>query len=79
MRYHADMEFRVDGEHAGEYHRGRIGLLEAIDFETWLITLRMPDGQSMTTRRRAVTLVNHENCDAPCGCTADQDRTAGEP
>jgi hypothetical protein len=79
MRYHAHMEFRIDGEWADEKYKGQTGTMAAIDFEDWTITLKMPDGEFYITGRKAVTLVNHENCDAPAGCTADTTRTEREP
>jgi hypothetical protein len=78
LRYHADMEFIVLGELAGAY-RGKIGTIVAIDFSNWTITLRMKDGADIVTGRQAVALYNHHHCDAPCGCTADAERTEREP
>jgi hypothetical protein len=74
------MEFRIDGAWANEKYRGQTGTITAIDFDTWTIELRMPDGELYITGRQAVTLVNHESCDAPVrGCTANEERTEREP
>jgi hypothetical protein len=76
MRYHADMKFQIRGVGA---RTGQVGVIRMIDFEEWSVELEMEDGQRLVKRRRDVVLVDHENCDAPCGCTANSDRTEGEP
>ena len=77
MRYHAHMQFRVVDDESPL--NGQTGVIQSIDFVDWWIELLMQDGQTLVIGRQKVALVNHEQCDAPSGCNAHEQRTEAEP